>query len=54
MNKLLSIGVFCFLASFGLHAEEMGKASGKGQIERLVPSTGDSEFGNFEPSYSYA
>jgi hypothetical protein len=43
---------FCFAAGF-LGAEEMGTASGKGTIERLLVS-GRSELVGFSPRYSYA
>jgi hypothetical protein len=54
-HRIAIITLACCFATGSLGAQELGSASGKGTIERLVPSASDSsELVAFSPRYSYA
>ncbi|MEA2563347.1 MAG: hypothetical protein QOH06_4851 [Acidobacteriota bacterium] len=55
LNRIAVLVVACCAWAGALAAQEVGSASGKGMIERIVePKTGKSEQVTFQPRYSFA
>lgn len=54
-NRIAVLFLVCVVWTCVLQAQEVGSASGKGKIERIVvPATGQTEWVEFQPRYSYA
>lgn len=54
-QRIAVILITCCFAASSLGAQELGSASGRGTIDRLVaPASGSSELVVFSPHYSYA
>lgn len=53
-NRLFALALASCIAANAFGAEDLGRASGNGMIERPVPAAGDSEFVGFDPHFSYA
>jgi len=55
LNRIAVLVLVCMVWAGALQAQEVGSASGKGTIERIVePRTGKSEQVTFQPHYSHA